>query len=631
MTATFVLLLLHARLGGGKGRDMGYRCLWCIALWTLLMLGMTEGLSLVHLLRFRVLWLCWGGVAAALAVLYLVRRLALKKAGALPAFTRPRAAWLPAVLPVLALAALAVHTVPYNFDSMNYGLSRVAHWAQEGSVAHYATNIVRQLAAPNLTEFIDLHVYILCAKNDIFINLPQAAAHVACAGFVYGISRKLGCDVWPSALAGLLCFGMPVAFAAAFSTQPDGFAALWLLGFAYVLLDFTHPGDRLCFDAPTRGRAVLLGLLAALGCMTAPSAGIGILLLAVWLAAVCMARRDDARVIGKLILCALPAVVLPLLPEAARNLQTFGAFAGPDMVQDLLVGSADPAVLLVNLCRNLAVNMPTRLIDHSEQAIQPLVQGLAGLLGVPERGSAFRLSAAPGYWQGSAISPLVFYAAMAAFIFAVIRRRRAGTGSKGLVYSYSFTVLLVYLVFCTVLGWEPSGSHYLLGYLALLCPAVACALQRLQKPENKALCASLLALLCATELFSLGMYHSEVTAGNGPRPLGYFGANTAAAAPYMDLCQMMVESGSREWGLVLREEDYEYPLWYMAKINGAHLTHMQVENVSAQYEDMTCTPDYVFWAGELPAYTLPLHGAQYELVTMSGEFSLLIRSDFAAP
>lgn len=631
MTATFVLLLLHARLGGGRDRDMGCRCLWCAALWTLLMLGMTEGLSLVHLLRFRVLWLCWGGTAALLAVLYLVRRHALKKAGALPKPVKPRAAWLLAVLPAFALAVLAVHTVPYNFDSMNYGLSRVAHWAQEGSVGHYATNIVRQLAAPNLTEFVDLHVYILCAKNDIFIHLPQAAAHIACAGLVYAISRKLGCDVWPSALAGLLCFGMPVAFAGALSTQPDGFAALWLLGFAYVLLDFACPGEKLCFDAPTRGRAVLLGLLAAFACMTDPSAQIGILLLAVWLAAVCAARRDDVRVIGRLILCALPAVVLPILPEAVRNVQTFGAFISPAMWQDLLVGSADPAVLLVNLCRNLAVNMPTRLIDHSEQAIQPLVEGLAGLLGVPERGSAFRLSAAPGYWQGNAISPLVFYAAMAAFAFAVVRRRRTGTGSKGLVFSYSFAVLFVYLTFCTVLGWDPSGSHHLLSCLALLCPAVACALQKLQKPESKALCGSLLALLCVTELFSLGMYHSEAAAGNGSRPLGYFGANTAAAAPYMDLCGMMVESGSREWGLVLREEDYEYPLWYMAKINGAHLTHMQVENASAQYEDRTAAPDYVFWAGELPAYTLTLHGAQYELVSMSGEFSLLVRSDFAAP
>ena len=80
---------------------------------------------------------------------------------------------------------------PYNWDSMTYHLPRIAYWAQNRSVEHYATNCVRQVSSPVLAEFVNLHVYVLSRGHDWFFNLLQGMSYLTNAVLVGAIAKKL--------------------------------------------------------------------------------------------------------------------------------------------------------------------------------------------------------------------------------------------------------------------------------------------------------------------------------------------------------------------------------------------------------------------------------------------------------
>lgn len=73
---------------------------------------------------------------------------------------------------------MAFRTVPYNWDSMTYHLTRIVHWVQNGSVAHYACHDISQISGPPLAEFVNLHVYVLSGNTDYLVNLLQAASYI---------------------------------------------------------------------------------------------------------------------------------------------------------------------------------------------------------------------------------------------------------------------------------------------------------------------------------------------------------------------------------------------------------------------------------------------------------------------
>jgi hypothetical protein len=87
----------------------------------------------------------------------------------------------------LAIAAIGATTLvialvaaPNTWDSMTYHLPRVAHWAANGSVAHYPTSIDRQLWQPPFGEYLVRLAYVACG-GDRLANLPAWLAAIGAA------------------------------------------------------------------------------------------------------------------------------------------------------------------------------------------------------------------------------------------------------------------------------------------------------------------------------------------------------------------------------------------------------------------------------------------------------------------
>lgn len=602
-------------------------------LWMLFLFALTEGLSVLYALRFRYLFAAWGLFDALLLVLlaaqWRLSGFSLKSAiGAGCASGRQALKETPGYgmlfLFGAVVLALSLITTPYNWDSMTYHLPRIAHWAQNRSAAHFATNSIRQISSPVLGEFVNLHVYILCRGHDLLFNLLQGISYLTCAVLTAAIAGKLSCDRRFRFLAALLYMSMPIAFAEALTTQVDNFAAVWLLFFVYRLLDYTDRERPMKFDRSTVCRVGTMGLCVAWGYLTKPSVCVGMVVFALWLLIVCIGRKDRPIELAKIFFCALPCVALPMAPEILRNFQSFGAYASPSAGAAQLVATVQPSYLFVNLLKNFSFNMPTVLVRDGHEIFAVIAMAAAKLLqidldaeAISENGRAYLLHEAGNYHCDTAGGSLVLWLFIFCALWMLLRFRRMQWKTCG--RGYAVAAMLSFLAFCTVLRWEPFVGRYMISYLALLCPMISMILQmetgqKRREPVRWGIVGTV-SFLCVMELFNLSRYHYKIFQEHArTRPYSYFTSRWDEMASYAALTDQIKSQGYENVGLYLNKaDDFEYPFWAM--LDGCRIEHVLVENETAGYADEAFVPDCVIWFGSLPEEPVTVGGQTYGRVT----------------
>lgn len=624
------------------GTYMETCCLWMLFLFVL-----TEALSAGHALRFRFLFAAWGAFDALLLFLLAAQ---LKKTGLTAGFMvkSARTAGLRVwkafrgapyygilLLIGMAVLGLSLITTPYNWDSMTYHLPRIAYWAQNRSVAHYATNSIRQVCSPVLAEFVNLHVYILCRGHDLFFNLLQGASYITCAVMVGVIAGRLGSDRLFRFLAMLLYMSMPIAYAEALTTQVDHFAAVWLLFFVYRLLDYVDVKKAMLFDKITVCRVGAIGLCVAWGYLTKPSVCVGMAVFALWLLCVCIRRRDRVRDLAGIFFSAVPCVALPLVPEILRNFKSFGAYASPAAGAAQLVGTTQPAYLLVNMIKNLSFNMPTPFVKNGHEIFAGIAEKAAALLrveldaeSISEKGRAYMLHEAGNYGCDTAVNPTVLWLFLFCVLWAVL-----GFGRKkwqGCCRGYFVTAAVSFAVFCMVLRWEPYVSRYMVAYLALLCPAIAAVMQmataeKRGRPFRWGM-VGIVSLLCIVETGNLTRYHYDIWKGPArTRPYGYFAGRYDEMAVYFPLADQIKSCRYDEVGLhLMKADDFEYPFWEI--LEDCRLEHVLVRNETAVYADESFVPDCIIWFGKLPEEPVKIGDRTYHKSTEFGNKQYLLEN-----
>ena len=530
---------------------------------------------------------------------------------------------------------MSICTVPYNWDSMTYHLPRIAHWAQNQTVAHYATNIIRQLTSPVLAEFINLQVYILSGNNDIFLNMLQSVSFIANAAIVYGIARKIKCSDTFCRLAVLLFLTMPIAFSEALTTQVDNYATVWLLIFVYFLLDFTSVEKKITFCRENIILVCTMGFCVSLGYLAKPSVCIGMCIFVLWLLIICIRRKDRLVPLLQLICCVIPAIILPLIPEIARNLATFQAISDPIAGKRQLIGTLQPSYIFINFLKNAVYNLPNIYFSDSSNWLKRIVVKCAQLLNVEldhpsisEGGAVFYIHNAQDYGHDTAVNPVIVILFIICILWLLLRRHKKGERRDYI--GFCITSALSFLLFCCVLRWEPFVTRYMISYLALLCPVTATLLQKLTDGKtqfglrNSAL--SIIWFVCIVEFIGLAYYHRNMNARNGAdeRPYGYFVNRTTEYQSYTELCNAIMEGDNKNIGIYLGSNDYEYPLWAMLEGEIAQMKHVNVNNSSAVYAEENFEPDCIIWIGSLPDSTFTYNGIIYSNTFTAAENRYLL-------
>lgn len=200
----------------------------------------SEALSLVRGLNTASVAAVWLGLAAVIGLTG-IRSGSLRSAWQAlkaPSIEFPRWEWaFLGAIAVLAVLLLCVAWIspPNNVDSLLYHVIRTAHWAQSGSLEHYATARQNQLLKPIWAETAILHLRLLWG-GDRPSNLVQWASMLGSVFGVAVLAARLGVPRRGQILAAAFAMSLPAGVLQSTSTQNDYVVAFWSVCTAHYVL-----------------------------------------------------------------------------------------------------------------------------------------------------------------------------------------------------------------------------------------------------------------------------------------------------------------------------------------------------------------------------------------------------------
>lgn len=480
------------------------------------------------------------------------------------------------------LAFIAFRFPPNTWDSMTYHLPRVMHWAQQGSVLHYATNIDRQIWNPPFAEFVLLHIQVLTG-SDRWMNLVQWSALLLAVIGVSEICRKLGGDLAAQCMAAILAVSIPMGILQATSTQNDLVTTVWVVTLANLVLGFEASNSRWA-------SLTMMGLCLGLAGLTKGTAVVYVTPLCVWLA-ILLIRRSGWRAIYQGIAVTGIALLVPF-GHLLRNQVLYGGPIGPGAVQ--LNEVLSPGALASNMIRNVAIHVP--LADPPGPAYRlgvvslGVLEKLDGLTGFEATDPRISLTddnifVQPfGTWRdedyaGNALHSLLILVGIAViFLFKSFKSLRP----------YAIAIVASFLLFSLVFMWQPWGSRLQLPGYFLWVPILAIVIARRGT--------------AAVLIVGLLVWGASVPwlIANRTRPLrlllqpegfarrsAYFAKRRDLYEPYLALADQIAGASCEKVGLELREDSWEYPIWLLLREKGftGQIRHVSVVNESRIYED----------------------------------------------
>jgi len=554
--------------------------------------ALTEGLSLFHALNRATVLASW----ALVIVIFLATR-------GLRGWSRPTVD--PRVMVILGVTAvIAIVAPPNGWDALSYHMSRVVYWMQNGSVAHFPTHNIRQVAFSPFAEFCILHLQLIWG-GDRLANLVQCGAFAGSLVAVSALVRRFGGE--PAAAGAALVFAatLPMAILQASGTENDLVLALWLL--IAVLAAEENLRTR------TLTSALKLGAAVGLAALTKGTAYVlGAPLLVGW-AGLLLARRGS-RLRGWGLVAAAGVLALALnAPHYWRNVGVFGHPLGDRALTALHQNEGRSVrVLASNVVRNASLHAATPIPSVNE-TIRGHVETLHSTIGLATSdrrttflGAPFSITfALHEDWAGA---PLHFVAIVVVLAAVTTRRLRPGWGAGACLA----LAVVGFVSMSWWLKWQPWGARFQVSLFLLLAVPCGLAAARTMSPGGLRRLSALFVVACvpyvvanvAHPLIGLGgestqsiLLHSRSElylpasldvpggdlAGDGDplkhtlsAPRGPW-RRWAVRASYLGAIESLRRSGCREVGLIQAIDSWDYPLWALARETGFELQIRQIE------------------------------------------------------
>jgi hypothetical protein len=583
-----LLLVVHA-----SGHNWRSSLLIASVFWGVILVFITETLSPFGLLTFPSLVASWGLLAVTLAIIYgRIRRITVRP-GRIPSFanldTWTVSMLCAVMLIVVIIGAIGLIAPPNTNDSMSYHMSRVVHWQQNHSVAHYPTHILRQLVLPPWAELAILHLQVL-SGGDRLANLIQ---WFSVAGGLVGVSliaKELGADVRGQILSVVICATLPMAILQASSTQNDAAVAFWLICVVYFLLVMRRRRE---WFYP-----YLLGMSLGLALLTKATAYLLAPPFLIWFG-VHLLRTVRLRAWKPLCIVAVTALVLNL-GHYSRNIRAFGHPLNPGPVDlfDNINETMSASAIVSNALRDVALHGVVPF-DHATDAVQRAVEDVHGYLNIDVNDPRttltdmkFDLARLHPLHEDTVANPLhLILIVVCTVALAALWRDRKWR----VVAIYSICLPIGLLLIAAYLKWAPWIARYHLPSFMLWSPVVGLMLATLRRKAAANVIAVLL-LVAAVPWVLLnetrpllgqygprGIIHTDKSIIKTSRVSGYFMNFPQFEEAYLGAATIVRAHGCSQIGFDIGSNDFEYQLWVLLKRN-------QKEDVRIEHIN---TPGYV--------------------------------------
>lgn len=577
----------------------------------------TELFSVFEVLSATSLWICWGVVGiSTICVGFLSDR------------NKSLVRWCESVLSdkglcisvglfsiVVLIASVA--TIPYNWDSMTYHLTRIACWAQNRSVAHYATMDPRQLSSPQMGDFINLHIYLMTG-TDRLLNLTQSMSYILSGVIVFKLSELIGNSRKWNIVAMILFWSTPIAFCEAFTTQVDLYAGLICLCFTYLLIPYLTTEDKLTFDRQSAFRTLMLGVAIGLGFTAKPSVCIGMFFFVLLLLITCIRRKDSVLICIEHIGIALVSLIVVIIPELIRNIVTYNAILPSKVGGRQLIGSLHPRHILVNFYKTFTFNLPTKAIYGLDDFIYETGLKWARFLDIDinseviaEDGVEYVVKASPRFGCDVAANPVIVWLMIATIILTILLAKRIDW--KDFRVKYFITAVISFLVFCGLLRWEKFVSRYMISYFAILSPAIMGMFTLIEEGRDSSsnsrlkingysFAAGMISIVVFLSIiegiglvyFQHGLIREQHSMGSSQ--YGYFYENTSWYEQYEKLSEYIDESGVTNIGIIYQGNGFKYPIYSMSD-SDIIIKEIMVSDETSVYEEEDYLPDLILTCG----------------------------------
>ncbi len=560
-------------------------------IWAIVVTATTEILGIFTLLTREALAVSW--------VLFTIPALILlaehKRSIQLPKWSWNSvelAYLLPLSIIIVSIGIIAWLAPPNSWDSMTYHLSRVMHWAQNQSVAHYPTHILRQLHQTPWSEYAILHLQLLSGA-DRYSNFVQWYSMVGSAIGVSLITARLGGNVCAQLNTALFMVTIPMGILQASGTQTDHVVSFWLVCFAYFVVEFARES---AFSRILMGGSLGLALLAK------ATAYIFAAPFVIWFIAGTVIKRRPSN------LLVLVIALMLNLGFYWRNYDLYGNPLGPgeELPNGVFKYTNDEfslAVLLSNVLRNTTIHIGTspKINVKLEQAMSAAYDALGASISDPKTtwsGTAFQIPPIK-YNEGADGNPIHFLLFGCCALVFVSRRSQVRTTGF-----YIVGLIAGFLLFCLLLKWQPWNSRLHLPLFILGSPIVGLTLATLRSRRLVYLVGALLIIgslpyLLWNQSRPILKRHNII---NTTQFEQYFFARHNLYAAYSQVRELVSGNACQDIGLILGIDGWEYPLWVafqQYESPSIHIRHVGITNISRNLPHRDTMPCLIIADSEL--------------------------------